>query len=400
MNKKRFVFILIGFFTFFNHLKAYESKSAILQKSDSLVLSGRILDAYRLIEKFDPNNKDVDFFLIKLNLATNFYVVQLQFEKFGFVNLKPNQKISELRNKPGEYSLFALKADAILDSFIQLHPDKLFLYQAQADYLYDYFLKYDDNMSIPLDILKEKLESANLKCIDSKVADFENYFVLGYLLLGKGKYEEAQRNLRKSIALNYQYPPAYYNLAYAEYMLRNYDKAIDYALISEKLYGETSPKVDALRLVSYAYDIQNKTDSAVLFIDKALLIAPQNPDALIDYLYIAIREKMPIQNKLISNILMLNPSSPEVYNRVIQAYEENESDYQPILLALEALEKSYFKDKSVMGNIRFFQGQILFGQNNKEAKVKFLEAEQYFKEIYYPDNEVFEVIQTYLESID
>ncbi|MCZ2394647.1 MAG: hypothetical protein LC105_12370 [Chitinophagales bacterium] len=400
MNLKRLIVVSFIIFCSLKSLSAQVDKSFILQKSDSLVLAGRILDAYQLIEKVDPKNKDLELFLIKLNLAIHFYVVHLQFEKFGFINLSPGQKISELRNRSGEYQLYALNADVILDSFIQLYPEKGFLYKAQADYLYDYFLHYDDNMSISKDVLTSKLEQVNRKCIENNSADFETYFVLGYILIGQGKYDEAQRMLRKSISLNSKYPPAYYNLAYVEYILRNYSLAIDYAMVSHNLYEETSPKVDALRLVSYAYDLQHKTDTAILFIDKALLLSPKNPEALLDYLYIAIREKMPIQNQLVFNILMLNPSSPEVYNRVIQAYYEREVDYLPVLMALSELEKKFARDKSVMGNICFFQGQILYRENSKEARIKFLEAEKYFKEIYYPDNEVFEVIRSYLKLTD
>ena len=84
------------------------------------------------------------------------------------------------------------------------------------------------------------------KSIELKSADYETYFILGYILLGKGiKYDEAQRMLKHSLTLNEKYAPVYYNLSYAEFAL----KILMQLLTNKKawnVYTEPSQKADAV----------------------------------------------------------------------------------------------------------------------------------------------------------
>ena len=77
MRKYRF-FILL-FFTVSLNIQAAENKN-LLEEVDQLMASGKILDAYKTLENADPQNKDLNIFLVKLNLALNFHVVQLQLQ--------------------------------------------------------------------------------------------------------------------------------------------------------------------------------------------------------------------------------------------------------------------------------------------------------------------------------
>ena len=216
--------------------------------------------------------------------------------------------------------------------------------------------------------------------------------------IGQGKFDEAQRLLKHSVVMNTQYPPANYNLAYAEYMLKNYDQAIVEAKKAFDLYQDNIQKIDPLRLVSYTFDIQNQTDSALFYLDKALEVSPKNAEVLLDKLYISIRENLTVQEKIIIEIILLNPESPEVYNSVIEAYQSTGDSYQPFLTVLQDLEKIYPENAKIMGNINFYQGQIYFETNIPLAKEHFLLAQTYFMKILPEEHEVFSVIKMYLEA--
>lgn len=395
LEMKKFAYILVAIFSI---SIANSTENELINELSDELAAGKILDVYKKLEQIDSLNEDVGAFLTKLNLALNLYAVQVQYEKFGFVNLLPDQSIEELRGKAGTYQLFSLNAHKIIDSLLQAMPDDARLYKAQTDYLYECFLNYNKDMAFTQEELMTKLEHSSRKSIELKSADYETYFILGYILLGKNKYDEAQRMLKQSLHLNERYAPVYYNLSYAEFALKNFDAATHYAKKAWNVYTEPSQKVDAARMLSYCFDNQNQTDSAVFYLQKALALVPDDFDALTDYLHIAVRENMPAAEKLILEIILLSPESPEVYNAVINAYYEEGDNYLPVLKKLNEMEKIYSKENKIMANICFYQGQILFESSVEQAKEKFRQAEKYFSAFYPSNHEVFSVIRQYLSS--
>lgn len=377
---------------------SYASDNDLLEILSDELSNGKVLDVYQKLEKTDPTNQDIDIFLTKLNLALNLHVVQAQYEKFGFVNLAPDQDIETIRGKAGTYNLFSLHANRILDSMIKENPLDGRLYKAQTDYLYECFLNYSKDMPLTSEQILDKLEMTARKSIELKSADYETYFVLGYVLLGKGKYEEAQRLLKQSLALNESYTPVYYNLSYAEFALKNFSAAKMYAKKAWELYTDKSQKADAARMLSFCYDNENQTDSAIYYIEEGLKLNTKNSELLLDYLHIAVRDDRPVAEKLILEIILLRPESPEVYNAVINAYYQEGDNYQPVLKTLAELERIYPNNNRIMANVFFYQGQILFESSVVQAKEKFKKAESYFLKFHPPTHEVFSVIKQYLDT--
>lgn len=395
MRKYRFLILL--FLVSIVKVQALDNKT-LLNEVDQMMASGKILDAYKTLEKADPQNNDLEIFLVKLNLALNFHVVQLQFENFGFTNISLDQSLDQLRKKAGKYDLYALKANDLIDSFIKFRPQESILYKVKSDFLYEIYLSPEIKTSIPRDTLLNELELASRKAIELKSADYETFFVLGFLLIGQSKFDEAQRILKSSVLQNSHYPPSYYNLAYAEYMLTNYDKAIADAKVAYNLYTDQTQKIDPLRLISYAFDVQSKTDSAIFYLNKALEISPRNPEVLLDQLYISIRENLTNQEKLVMEIILLDPESPEVYNSIIQAYQSKGKNYQPVLKILKDLEKVYPQNNKILGNLHFYQGQLLYDSNLVVSKKHFQQAQNCFSKTLPEDHEVFNVINMYLST--
>ncbi len=393
MKKIFYLFIAV-----FSVQSLFAADTDLLEVLSDELSKGKVLDVYQKLEKMDPSNRDTDIFLTKLNLALNLYVVQIQYEKFGFVNLAFDQKIEDIRGKSGKYTLFSLPAHRILDSLVAEHPEDARLYKAQTDYLYECFLNYSPDMPLTDEQLLSRLEVASRKAIELKSADYETYFILGYTLLGKNQFEEAQRMLKKSLELNASYTPVYYNLSYAEFALKNFQAAIQYARKAWELYTDENQKGDAVRMLGFCYDNQNQTDSAIFYIKEGLKLNAKNGDLLLDYLHIAVREQMPEAEKLILEIILLKPESPEVYNGVMNVYYQEADNYLPVLKTLNELEKIYPNNDKIMANVNFYQGQILFEISTAQAKEKFKKAESYFLKFYPPTHEVFGVIRQYLET--
>jgi|GEM_PF-6290995 len=371
-------------------------KEDVLNRLPELVNGGRYADAYQSLEQLDPANKDTDIFLTKLNFALNYYIVALQHQLFGFANVTPGQDIKALRGAAGEYQLYRLDANAILDSLIKVDPLDTRLYKAQVDYLYECYLNYGDNMPFTQEELLSRLEKAATQSIVLKSADFETYFILGYLLLIREKPDEAQKLLKTSIEMNPGYPPAYYNLSYAQFSLKDYKSSLSNALKAWSLYTNKTQKADVARMLSFGYDHLGKTDSALYYLKEGLKLDSGNYALLEDYLYIAIREKLPEKEKIQLELILLDPENPAVYNSVINAYYEQGDSYGDVLKTLDQLESVYRGNDKVMGNLCFYKGQLLFETDIAAARESFTAAKSYFGKIYPAEHEVFKVINQYL----
>lgn len=360
---------------------------------------GKILDVYQQLEKRDPQNKDLDIFLAKLHVALNYHVVQNKFDQFGFVNLSKDQSLAEMRKLSGKYLLYSLKAGTIIDSFIQQMPEEPSLYKAHVDYLYECFLNYTNDFYLTKEELIEKLETSGLKSVELRTADYETFFILGYIQLNKNKYADAQRYFKQSLALNSLYAPVYYNLSYAEFALKNFDQSILHAKKALSMYADSSQMSDACRMISYGFDYQNQTDSAIHYIEKAIELDPKNFDAIIDYLYIAIRQKLPIQEQLVLATILINPTHPEAYNAVINAYYQEGENYEVVAKVLDYLEEVFEQEDLVVSNVYFFKGQIFFESSPIDSKLNFEKSLKIFHKLYAPDHDVFNVIQKYLDDL-
>lgn len=384
---------------------AFLLQSAIAQDTTFLHLmqkqldQGKILDVYQQLEKRDPQNKDLDIFLAKMHIALNYHVVKNQYEQFGFVDLQSGQSLTQLRKKSGKYLLYKLKIGPIIDSFIQEMPEEPSLYKAKVDYLYECLLNYSEDFYLTKDKLLQELELAAQKSVDLRTGDYETFFILGYIHLNKNKFEDAQRYFKQSIILNPLYAPVYYNLSYTEFALKNFESSIHYAKMALEMYEDSTQKSDACRMISYGFDYQNQTDSAIVYIEKALEYYPKNFDAIIDYLYIAVRNQLPVAEQLILAAIMIDPTHPEVYNAVINTYYQEGDNYAPVLKVLEYLENMFAQEDLVISNVYFFKGQILFEGSPKEAQVYFQKAKKIFEKIYAPNHEVFQVINQYLNEV-
>lgn len=384
---------------------AFLVQSAVAQDTTFLYLmqkqldQGKILDVYQQLEKRDPKNKDLDIFLAKMHVALNYHVVKNQNEQFGFVNLQSGQSLAQLRKKSGKYLLYNLKIGPVIDSFIQQMPEEPSLYKAKVDYLYECLLNYSEDFYLAKEKLIQELESAALKSVDLRTGDYETFFILGYLHLNKNKFEDAQRYFKQSILLEPNYAPVYYNLSYTEFALKNFQSSIHYAKIALDMYEDSIQKSDACRMISYGYDYQNQTDSAIVYIEKSIEYHPKNFDAIIDYLYIAIRNQLPVADQLILAAILIDPTHPQVYNAVINAYYQEGDNYGPVLKVLEYLEEIFDQEDLVVSNVYFFKGQILYEGAPKEAQVYFQKAKKIFQKVYAPNHEVFQVLKQYTDGV-
>ncbi len=389
----------VVFFLFLCVQPAWADEPVSVRDIHEKLMQGRVLDVYQDLEKADPNNKSTEVFLTKFNLALNLYAVQLQYERFGFVNLQPGQSVEDFRGKAGTYTLYSLKAADILDSLITIYPNDGRLYKAQSDYFYECWLDYDTNLKWSKPEIEDRLKEASSRAIALESADFETYFILGYLELDKEQYKSALDYFKKSHKLNTIYHPALYYLSYVSYALGEYDSAVHYALKNTRYGADAEQKAGAYRMLGFSYEAKELVDSAVYYFQKGIgLQSGLRSEILKDYLHLAVRKQLPQQAILMEEIISLAPESPEVYNAVINAYYQEGGNYDEVFRVLRKLELRYASDNRILANVYFYQGQILYETSIVQAHDKFRKAKSIFKDFLPESDEVFQVIEQYLND--
>jgi len=372
----------------------------LLQKSAVLKEQRQYATAYQLLDSLDRGNRYTDIVLEKLDIAMNFYVTSIMHQFFGFENLKAGQAIEDLRGKPGTYNLHILKADEVLDSLLQHHPEDFRLHKALGDYYYEVYLRYGEEWLKPIEEVTIKIDQHYAQAAQGGAGDYETYFVLGFLRLGESKWQDAAGYLNKSIELNPSYPAAYYNMAYALLQLNQVEDALSYGKAAWQLYKEDPMKADVARMLSVLFDENMQVDSAVFYLKQGLQIAPDDYYLLKDYLDIAVREQLPERDSIQLEFYLLGPDNPTIYNMLADIYIAHEDSFERLIAFFQEMLPVFKGQDRVEGNLQFFSGQILFQSNQEQAKLMFLKAKAHFEKVFPTDNAVFAIIDQYLNYKD
>lgn len=369
---------------------------SLLNRSAALKEKQQYATAYQLLDSLDRGNKYTDIVLEKLDIALNFYVTSIMHQFFGFENLAPGQEIDSLRGKPGKYNLYILKADEVLDSLLQHHPEDYRLHKALGDYYYEVYLRYGEEWIKPIDEVTIKIEQHFSKAAQGDVGDFETYFVLGFLRLGESKWQDAAGFLDKSIELNPVYPAAYYNMAYALLQLNQVEDALSYGKAAWQLYRDDPMKADVARMLSVLFDENMQVDSAIAYLRQGLKLAPDDYYLLKDYLDISVREQLPERDSVRLEFFLLAPDNPTIYNVLADIYMAHEESFEPLIAFFQEMLPVFKGQDRVTGNLLFFIGQLLFESDQEQAKRLFLSARSHFEKVFPADNAVFTIIDQYL----
>jgi tetratricopeptide (TPR) repeat protein len=392
--KQLFIYIL----TFFvlNPLFA-QNVDSLLQANQQLVKERKYATAYKQLEVFDRYNKNVEVVLAKLDLALNYFATSIMHQFFGFADLEKGQSLDSLRTKSaGTYDLYILKADLVLDSLLKHHPEDFRLNKALGDFFYEVYLRYNDQWLMTPQELLIKIDENYLKAVTGEVADFETYFVLGYVRIGEKRYQEATGFLYKSIQLNPEYPAAWYNMAFALINLDQHEEALEYAKEAYRKYEDTMMKADATRLISLAYDEMGNVKEAVKWLGEGLRLVPGSFYHLRDLVDICVREKLVLLDSVMVEFFLVAPDNPAVYNSMIDIFVAHNFDLDYLISFFRSMMPVFPDFDKVQGNLYYFTGMLEFESNPAKAKETFLTAKKYLQKVYPPENEVFKYIDQYL----
>ena len=380
-------------------LNAYsQSGGETIKKANELIADKKYESAFKLLDKFDPDNTKPEIALLKEDIVLNYFVTSMMHQMFALKDLEKDEDIMDYRGKNGSFGMQKFEVDKILDNLIKKYPDDCKLYKGLGDYYYEVSLKYGDEWLKKEKELFKLIEANDLKAIDNNCADYNTYYVMGYINISQKKYREGIPYFLKSIELNKNDGNTYYNLAYAYLYLDKRDSALINAQISLDLYKEKTYKSDAARMMGQIYSELKDTKNAIKSYELAEKIASgnyYNIKPLLDLYVETNNSKVKQTTELFFN---LAPANPTIYVDLEDIYIRNKKDDDLISFYNDQLKINSKKPK-VEGSLYFYLARIYIERDKKLAKDYFLKAKEIFSKVYKEDHKVFKAIDEGLELL-
>ena len=379
---------------------AAQSTRRILQETDKLIAKKHYESAFKLLMDKDPENKNGDLVQKKVYMALNFYVSSIMHQLFAFSDLRENEQLDDLRGKDGTYPMVVFDVPEVLRQLMEQQPKNFKLYKTLGDYYYDVHLKYGPDWIEPDSVVLMKIRQNYSFAKEHGEADYLSTFAIAYVLLNEQKYAESVPFFLESIAMNENYPAAYYNLAYAYLYMNERKLAIDKAQVALEIYDDPEMKADAARMIGVVYSELDDKHNALKYYELSNDIDPYNYYTLKNLLDLELmlnyREKA---SKTVEDFFRLGPSNPTIYNDLVDIYINAKAEGDLIIFFNYKLQNRK-DDHLVTGNLHFYLANIyMYKKNNTEARKNLSAARKAFESVLEPDNYVFKIIDDTLKEI-
>lgn len=376
-----------------------QSEAETLKAAKALVETKKYESAFRVLDKFDRDNKNPEIVLMKQDILLNYFVTSMMHQMFALKDLEKDEEIMDYRGKEGSFSMHTFPANEILDTLIAANPGNCRLYKALGDYYYDCYLRYGGRWLQP-DVEVLALAHSNYtKAIEGKCGDYMSHYVLGYLDLMNEKYAECIPHFLESIKMDKNYPSSHYNLAYAFLYTDDRQNAIKYASNARELYKDPGYKGDAARMVAQAYNELKDVPNTIANYELSDSIDPNNYYTLKPLLAAYVSSNNTKAAAMLETFYNLAPENPTIYSDLEAIYIGKGRDGE--LIAFYNGKLKEVKDNSkISGNLHFFLASLYIHTDKPKAKEHFLKAKEQFSTLFEPDHEVFGIIEEGLNSID
>ncbi|OON71042.1 hypothetical protein B0919_03355 [Hymenobacter sp. CRA2] len=375
-----------------------QTEAAVLQQAEQLIQQKKYESAYRVLDKFDPKNARTAVLLKKEDVVLNYYLLSVNHEIFGLQDLKPTQRVEELRGKPGRYGSVRLPLRPLLDSLKRLRPTDYGLDLGLGHYYYAVQQCGCGRQGLSEDELLQRAEQYFTTAHAHQREDFESHFALGFISMRRKQMAEGAAELERSLALNPNYPNAHYNLAYAYSALGRPADALPHARRAGALYQNPEYKADAVSMTA-TLEKQLKGGAAPNLLGTREAEAAANAkdqaayDALKAQVAAAVAAKAPNAKALTLQLFQLNPANDAVYSDLMDIYQEHE---QPAAMA------AFFQEQlpaapqtpAVQGLLHFYVACLdMQLQRPAEAYPHFRQADMLLRKVSSPDNPAFAIIK-------
>jgi len=391
--------VIVVFLTLLSLTVFGQTETETIKKANDLIANKKYESAFKLLDKFDPENSKPDIVLLKVDIVLNYFVTSIMHQVFALKDLEKKEDIMDYRGREGSFGMQMFQVDSILGKLIEIYPTNCKLYQKLGEFYYEVHLKYGDNWLKDESELSKLMQANFQKAVDGNCADYLSNYVLGYIKILQENYQECIPYFLKSIEQNKDYATSHYNLAYAYLFTDDRQNALKYAKNALALYTGSSYKGDAARMIGVIYRELEDDKKAIEYYELADKIDPENYYTLKPLLELYVKTNNKKSDKTAKVFFNLAPANPTIYNDLQEIYSSNKEENK--LITFYKSQISAFKNnEKVQGNLNFYLGRIYIETDKKIAKEYFLKSKEIFGKIFNKDHQVFNAIDEGLKQCE
>lgn len=342
-----------------------------LTYADRMVKEKKYKSAIELLDSLDPLNQNPDFVIKKTEIYSKYYVSSIMHQMFAMEDLKPNQKIEDLRRIEGNFKMKTFPANEILDSLILKYPKRYDLHNALTEYYYIIFKEYPEGWIIKKDELLKRLEHNGNIAIKNKMASATTYYVIGFLKSMNDEYNEAISMFTKAIEHDPYHAAAYYNLALSNMYIDSFQKALPYSQLAIENHEDSFGKSESCRLAGYICEELSDGSMAYNYFLQAWNLNKNNLDNIHALTDIAFRLQKPDAKRFADIYFETDPTNEEVYGGLVEIYAQSGKG-NDVLTLFESKIETYKNDPKVLANIYYFSAGLIYKDDKKKA-INYLE---------------------------
>lgn len=359
---------------------------------DSLIQKKQFQLAWKLL---NTQQRTLQNEIKKIDLALKYFTKTVNHQSFAFSNLEPNESLFEKRRAAEEAMIPLVKypIDAVLDSLIQLHPNNGFLYQLKGNFYYDIFIIYGNKWKINKQEVLRRMYASYTIAEEKGKADYLTYYALGYFFNLNEDWQKAKNYFEKSLALDSNYAPTHYNLAYINLEIDSNEVALYHAYTAYRLYKYINYKNDAGQMAGSILAKLNRHEEAIsLLLDCDRLI----PKSYYTYYYLLnsflALNRMQEAEITTDNIFALDWKSHTINTDLIELFVKYNKTTQLEKFYLDKLQSELY-DMEFRG-YTFLHLSQMFAQTNQKNKaaIYLKNASESFNICYDAGHPVFRVL--------
>lgn len=376
--------------------------TSIAQQEELLPLVEKLIGerqyetAFKTLQAADPEHQNPQFVLQKTELVLNYFVSSMMHQRFGMKDLDADETIETIRENEENDSLYSFAPDSALLPLIEQYPNNYLLQKMLGNYYHEVLLRFSGRWLLTDQQLLKNFVKLYKKAYQHDVYDYWSLYGIGYGYLMNMNYQDAIVYFKKSIELKENYATAHYNLAYAYYYENRRSEAIESAHKALKLYQKKTLKADAARMIAIIHAELKDNRQARTFLHLANRIDPKNNHTLKALLPYEITKEQDEWTGLAEQYLALNPNDPTIYQDLIKLFRAKDCEEALKVFLINQL-PNYQDTRIVQANIFFYLGTICYSEKNMdEAKSYFKKAEHLFHQVFDNNNQVFDVIESYI----
>jgi tetratricopeptide (TPR) repeat protein len=392
MGKQFFVLLFL--------FSASLSAQRCIKQANKLIAEKKYRSAWEALDKADPHNTEPAIALAKTDLLLNGFINTVMHKVFTLKDLKPTEKPEDFRGKDENGNLIRFDPEAVLDTLIKQHPTEYKLYAGLGNYYYQVFLAFQENWLKKPEDLAKLIEQNYLIASGHGISSSIIFYRIGFAQLFMQDFPSASKSFLHSIALNPNYPDAFYSLAYSCLQLNLTDSALINANKAYELFTDTFNRSDVNLLRGMIYSSKNDTLSSLKEYMSAANMNPKNQSMCQLLLKAELRYNGKDLASVSSSYFDLAPRSGETYNELINDYFQANKTKE-ILAFLDGKLTQYSSDPETTGDICFYRAYIYVIMEEKaKAKADLLKAQESFHKVFPPGHEMFGTIDEALKEIE